>query len=303
MALPLIFVVVGGQAFRIAATTAGKKIVQQLLKRGGKKVTEQAAKKVTKSPVTVTVQNIAKVLKDTRVKPSNTPKSSPITKPKPSSAAPKKPSSAPSVSKPNIPSTVSKPNVTTSVAKPKSSSTKDSSPFKPRMNTQMKNQNSAASGGLRTSTLNPGPEIDKTAPKPLVKNRTKPKKTEDTKKTTPAKDPSITPTRRDDYKRNEPTRAKPKKTEDTKKTTPAKDPSKTPTRRDDYKNYKRDEPTRVRPKKRPATGPATNESFSKAFARNRANKKHTFTWKGKEYTTRYKEETVTEHNKKFKKKK
>lgn len=265
MALPLIFVVVGGQAFRIAATAAGKKIVQQLLKRGGKKVTEQAAKKVTKSPVTVTVQNIAKVLKDTRVKPSNMPKPNKITKPKPNSAAPKKPISAPSVSKPNIPSAVSKPNVTTSVAKPKSSSTKDSSPFRPRMNTQMKNQNSAASGGLRTSTLNPGPEIDKTAPKPLVKTRAKPKKTEDTRKTTPAKDPSKTPSRRDDYKRNE--------------------------------------PTKVRPKKRPATGPATNESFSKAFARNRANKKHTFTWKGKEYTTRYKEETVTEHNKKFKKKK
>ncbi len=293
MALPLIFVVVGGQAFRIAATTAGKKIVQQLLKRGGKKVTEQAAKKVTKSPVTVTVQNIAKVLKDTRVKPSNTPKSSPITKPKQSSAVPKKPSSAPSVSKPNVPSAVSKPNVTTSIAKPKSSSTKDSSPFRPRMNTQMKRQSSAISGGLRTSTLTPGPDIDKTSPKPLVKTRAKPKKTEDTKKTTPAKDPSKTPTRTLPSK----TRAKPKKTEDTKKTTPAKDPSKTPTRRDDYK---RNEPTKVRPKKRPATGPATNESFSKAFARNRANKNYTFTWKGKEYTTRYKEESVAEHKKKFK---
>ena len=94
MALPLIFVVVGGQAFRIAATTAGKKIVQQLLKRGGKKVTEQAAKKVNKSPVTVTVQNIAKVLKDTRVKPSNMPKPNKITKPKPNSAAPKLSNSA-----------------------------------------------------------------------------------------------------------------------------------------------------------------------------------------------------------------
>ena len=262
MALPLIFVVVGGQAFRIAATTAGKKIVQQLLKRGGKKVTEQAAKKVTKSPVTVTVQNIAKVLKDTRVKPSNTPKSSPITKPKPSSAAPKKQNSAPSVSKPNIPSAVSKPNVATNTAKPKPSSTKDSSPFRPRMNTQMKRQSSAVSGGLRTSTLTPGPDIDKTTPKPLVKTRAKPNKTEDTKKTTPAKDPSKTPSRRDDYKRNE--------------------------------------PTKVRPKKRPATGPTTNESFSKAFARNRANKNYDFTWKGKEYTTRYKEESVAEHKKKFK---
>lgn len=265
MALPLIFVVVGGQAFRIAATTAGKKIVQQLLKRGGKKVTEQAAKKVNKSPVTVTVQNIAKVLKDTRVKPSNMPKPNKITKPKPNSAAPKLSNSASSVSKPNIPSAVSKPNVSTNITKPKPNSIKDSSPFKPRMNTQMKNQNSVASGGLRTSTLNPGPDIDKAAPKPLVKNRVKPKKTEDTKKTTPAKDPSKTPTRRDDYKRNE--------------------------------------PTGVRPKKRPATGPTTNESFSKAFARNRSNKKHTFTWKGKEYTTRYKEETVADHNRKFKKKK
>ena len=63
---------------------------------------------------------------------------------------------------------------------------------------------------------------------------------------------------------------------------------------------KRNEPTKVRPKKRPATGPTTNESFGKAFTRNRANKNYDFTWKGKEYTTRYKEESVAEHKKKFK---
>jgi len=54
-----------------------------------------------------------------------------------------------------------------------------------------------------------------------------------------------------------------------------------------------------KPKLRPATGPTTNESFKDAFRRNRKAKKPTFTWKGKKYSTRYKEETVAEHKKKF----
>jgi hypothetical protein len=54
-----------------------------------------------------------------------------------------------------------------------------------------------------------------------------------------------------------------------------------------------------KPKLRPATGPTTNESFRDAFRRNRKDKNATFTWKGKKYSTRYKEETVAEHKKKF----
>ena len=55
----------------------------------------------------------------------------------------------------------------------------------------------------------------------------------------------------------------------------------------------------TRPKQRPAAGPVTNESFGAAFKRNRKSGKPTFTWKGEKYTTRFKEETITQHKKKF----
>mgnify|MGYP003134125744 FL=1 len=54
------------------------------------------------------------------------------------------------------------------------------------------------------------------------------------------------------------------------------------------------------PSKTPNTGPLTDESFAKAFKRNRAAGMATFTWKGKLYTTRYKNESVAKHKKKFK---
>ena len=50
---------------------------------------------------------------------------------------------------------------------------------------------------------------------------------------------------------------------------------------------------------RAAAGPVTNESFGKAFRRNRNAGKPTFTWKGRKYTTRLKEETIAQHKKKF----
>jgi len=53
------------------------------------------------------------------------------------------------------------------------------------------------------------------------------------------------------------------------------------------------------PRTAPASGPATNESFGKAFKRNRKSGNATFMWKDKKYTTRYKEETITQHKKKF----
>lgn len=56
---------------------------------------------------------------------------------------------------------------------------------------------------------------------------------------------------------------------------------------------------RGKPTKRPATGPVTNESFGKAFARNRKAGNATFIWKGNKYTTRYKEESIAQHKKKF----
>jgi hypothetical protein len=59
----------------------------------------------------------------------------------------------------------------------------------------------------------------------------------------------------------------------------------------------------VRPKAKPAVVKKQLSAFGSAFKKARANKKYSFSFKDKEYTTRYKEETVAEHKKKFKKKK
>jgi len=53
------------------------------------------------------------------------------------------------------------------------------------------------------------------------------------------------------------------------------------------------------PRTAPASGPANNESFGKAFKRNRKAGNATFKWRDKEYTTRFKEETIAQHKKKF----
>ncbi len=58
-------------------------------------------------------------------------------------------------------------------------------------------------------------------------------------------------------------------------------------------------PVKAPPRTAPASGPATNESFGKAFKRNRKAGNATFMWRDKKYTTRYKEETITQHKKKF----
>ena len=57
----------------------------------------------------------------------------------------------------------------------------------------------------------------------------------------------------------------------------------------------------VKPKAKPAVAKKQFSAFGSAFKKARASKKYSFTFKDKEYTTRYKEETVAEHKKKFKK--
>ena len=59
----------------------------------------------------------------------------------------------------------------------------------------------------------------------------------------------------------------------------------------------------VRPKARPAAVKRELSAFGKVFKKARADKEYSFTFKDKKYTTRYKEETVAEHKKKFQKKK
>ena len=59
----------------------------------------------------------------------------------------------------------------------------------------------------------------------------------------------------------------------------------------------------IKPKARPATVKRELSAFGKAFKKARADREYSFTFKDKKYTTRYKEETVAEHKKKFQKKK
>ena len=61
----------------------------------------------------------------------------------------------------------------------------------------------------------------------------------------------------------------------------------------------------LRPRARPETVEKFKKQlsvFGKAFKAARAAKKYSFKFKGKEITTRYKEESVAEHKKKFPKK-
>jgi len=59
----------------------------------------------------------------------------------------------------------------------------------------------------------------------------------------------------------------------------------------------------IKPKARPDTAKKQLSAFGSAFKKARADKEYSFTFKDKKYTTRYKEETVAEHKKKFQKKK
>lgn len=59
----------------------------------------------------------------------------------------------------------------------------------------------------------------------------------------------------------------------------------------------------IKPKARPTAVKKELSAFGKAFKKARADREYSFTFKDKKYTTRYKEETVAEHKKKFPEKK
>ena len=249
--------------------TNSKKVADDLVRQGGKRVPKSkipADAKITKAPTLPNPRSSS----TGQFRKNQPPAYRPKTDPKVSSntrTAPAKPSgsgtsvSAASPKKPSVPAKPS-PKPSTSTKAP----TRKKPPLMPKGPggvTYPKRptlpKKSPAAAGLRASTLEGGPEVDTVSATPPKKTRAKPKTTAPVKKTAPARDPSKTPTRREDTKKNTP----------------------------------------VKPKKRPAAGPTTNESFGKAFARNRKAGNPTFTWNNKKYTTRYKEETIKQHKKKF----
>lgn len=275
----------GATALRVVS----KKVLDLLVKRGAKKLTNKQVNKLKSPPKNVTVSNVANVLKQTRVaKPSN-PKPPPggskppaaraNTAPAAPRTAPKPPASSSSGSKPRVPSTTARPKPGTNVTKPKApgSGSKSSGP-KRTMKDITPNKNAPGRpSGDRIVGMNPnamrGPSLklgtlDTATPEVVVSSSDdkkpaakKPPLKKTTKKTADANKKAA------ETRKNAPTQTAPKKS--------------------------------LRPKQRPAAGPATDESFGKAFARNRKAGKATFNWKDKKYTTRFKEESIAEHKKKF----
>ena len=273
----------GATALRVIS----KKALDLLMKRGAKRLTKKQVDNLKNPPKNVTASNVANVLKQTRVAQPPKPRV-PSGSPKPPAArantapaaprtAPKPPATSGAGSKPRVPSTTARPKPGTSVGKPKapSSGSKSSGPSRPMKDITPNKNAPGRPSGSRIVGMNPkvmrGPNaklgaLDTAAPEVVVsssddKKPTKKPLKKTTKKTADANKKAA------ETKKNAPTKSAPKKS--------------------------------LRPKQRPAAGPVTNESFGKAFARNRKSGNATFTWKDKKYTTRYKEESITEHKKKF----
>ena len=254
-------------------------ILGKFFKTGSKEVADQIKKNNPRARVTTTapkgvrVDNLKPPPKSLS-QPQN-PKTGKFQKPSPVPAKPKAPGKPPA--KPSAPKSTSpaKPSTqTTSVARPKPST---KAPAKP----------TGGTGGSRY-TGGRGRKKPPLMDKKLVRERPNMPPKPQTSRPAILRDsvrPAAPDITKDDLKPVEKKKeGTPSKRLDTKPKTPKKkmSPGSSP-----------------RPKLRPATGPVTNESFKDAFRRNRKNKNATFTWKGKKYSTRYKEETVAEHKKKF----
>ena len=275
MAAPLLYyVVVGGS--RIAYNYARKKLAQEMAKKLGGKVTKTKPKdKIIKKGPSPSAPGSSPKLNQPQGASSGK-----FQKPSPSPA----PRRATQPKKPEAPSS-------TSPARPKTDKT-------PATNTKKPSVPSKTPGGTRGRyTGGRGRKKPKTMDKSLVRER-----------------PNLPPkpqTSRPALLRDAARPAAPEIDKDSIRDTTKKGPEKRTSPKAPKKQEgpsKRGKPTKTkkmspgsspRPKLRPATGPTTNESFRDAFRRNRKDKNATFTWKGKKYSTRYKEETVAEHKKKF----
>lgn len=246
--------------------TNSKSIADDLVRQGGKRVPKN------KVPESATVKKAPSVPNPKSSKGTYTRPQPPAARPNTTAPAkPKAPAKAPS-----------KPSVSSSApAKPKP---KAKPPAKPKAKTTAPARPSST--GSR-STGGRGRKKAPLMPKSMVRERPN----------MPPKPKGPAPALLRDSVRPEAPELStiPPKKEGTKKGTPSKRLDK---KGETPKTPPKKKPT-VKPKLRPAAGPVTNESFGKAFARNRKAGNATFTWKGNKYTTRYKEESITQHKKKF----
>ncbi len=256
--------------------TNSKRVADDLARQGGTRIPK------SKVPKNVTVRKAPTVAQPKspstgQFRRSQPPAARANTAPAAPRTAPRPPATTKPGSKPRVPSTNTKPKPSTSVAKPKASrsGSGSSGPSRPMKDITPNRNAPGRPSGSRIVGVNPkamrSPNtklgaLDMSTPEVLVppsddKKPTKKPLKKTTKKQSDANKKAA------ETKKNAPTKAAPKKS--------------------------------LRPKKRPAAGPATDESFGKAFARNRKSGNATFTWKDKKYTTRYKEESVAQHKKKF----
>lgn len=265
-------------------------ILGKFFKTGSKEVADQIKKNNPRARVTTTapkgvrVDNLKPPPKSLS-QPQN-PKTGKFQKPSPVPAKPKAPGKPPA--KPSAPKS-------TSPAKPKTQTT---APAKPKTSTKAPAKPTGGTGGSRYT----GKRGRKKAPlmdKKLVRERPNMPPKPQTSRPAIVRDsarPAAPEITKDDLKPVEQEKRSPSKRTSPKPPKKQEGPSK---RGRPTKTKKVSPGSSPRPKLRPATGPVTNESFRDAFRRNRRNKNATFTWKGKKYSTRYKEETVAEHKKKF----
>ena len=256
--------------------TNSKRVADDLARQGGKRIPK------SKVPKNVTVKKAPTVAQPKspstgQFRRSQPPAARANTAPAAPRTAPRPPATAKPGSKPRVPSTNTKQKPSTSVAKPKASrsGSGSSGPSRPMKDITPNRNAPGRPSGSRIVGVNPkamrSPNtklsaLDMSTPEVLVppsddKKPTKKPLKKTTKKQSDANKKAA------ETKKNAHTNAAPKKS--------------------------------LRPKQRPAAGPVTNESFGKAFARNRKSGNATFTWKDKKYTTRYKEESVAQHKKKF----
>ena len=265
-------------------------ILGKFFKTGSKEVADQIKKNNPRARVTTTAPKGVRV--DTLKPPPKSlsqpqnPKTGRFQKPSPVPAKPKAPAKPPA--KPSAPKS-------TSPARP---NTQTTAPAKPKTSTKAPAKPTGGTGGSRYT----GKRGRKKAPlmdKKLVRERPNMPPKPQTSRPAIVRDsarPAAPEITKDDLKpveqekRSPSTRTSPKAPK--KQQGPSKRGRPTPPK-------KMSPGSSPRPKLRPATGPTTNESFRDAFRRNRKDKNATFTWKGKKYSTRYKEETVAEHKKKF----
>ena len=340
----------------LSKSPSTKKIMDQLIKNGGKPIKLNQVPKGTK-PTAVTPGNVAGILKNSRTgagRPAPKPKPQPKPKaktpaPKPKTDAPSKPQGAgggntsgvkpkpktakpetkPAPKKPEAPKTDKAPKVTTkpkpkpkpkTKTKPKTERSlfgkktkkqRDAEAKKTREQAEaMKKPNrSSDSGKFKTKDSKPS-SVPKTggAKKGGLKSRmdAKAKKALLSLGVTAIKADNIS---QDDIEVGPVTPRPPKaKNPNAARKAPMKvkkkipvvkaDPNPIKVKPNESDQPKNKKPT-MRPKQRPAAGPVSDESFGKAFKRNRADGEATFPWKGKQYSTRFKEESVAEHKKKF----